>query len=88
MACSTMDPKKLYEWCRIPADQLENHPDSKIKLKIFENKADAPVEVGNMMADEVIANNKAGKPRNGCCRQDLWGSMLLLLRELIKSVSA
>ncbi|WP_262396205.1 6-phosphogluconolactonase [Youxingia wuxianensis] len=62
MACSTMDPKKLYEWCRIPADQLENHPDSKIKLKIFENKADAPVEVGNMMADEVIANNKAGKP--------------------------
>ncbi len=59
---SAIDVNKLYEWCRIPADRLEDHPDSKIKLKIYDQKSEVSVVAGNMMADEVIANNKAGKP--------------------------
>ena len=57
-----IDVKKLIEWCQIPADQLENHPDSKIKVKIYEEKEEVSVVTGNMMADEVIANNEAGRP--------------------------
>ncbi len=57
---SSIDVKKLYQWCSIPAADLENHPDSKIKLKVFARKNDVSSLVGNMMADEVIANNKIG----------------------------
>ncbi len=59
---SSIDVKKLSEWCRIPAEKLENHPDSKIKVQVFDQKKEALVTAGNMMADEVIANNIAGKP--------------------------
>ena len=54
--------EEMCKWCSIPAEELENHPDSKIKVKIFEDKNDVSVVTGNMMADEVIANNLAGKP--------------------------
>ncbi len=58
---SRIDKEKLYEYCRIPLDELENHPDSRIKIKIFDESAQVMEYAGNMMADEVIANNQAGK---------------------------
>jgi glucosamine-6-phosphate deaminase len=59
---SRIDQKKLLEYCRIPVDELENHPESRIKIKIFENSPQTMEYAGNLMADEVIANNRAGKP--------------------------
>ncbi len=59
---STMDTKKMFEYCRIPMDQLENHPDARAKIKIFKEKPDVYKFVGQMMYDEVVANNAAGKP--------------------------
>ena len=32
---SRIDKEKLYEYCRIPVDQLESHPDLRIKSKDF-----------------------------------------------------
>jgi glucosamine-6-phosphate deaminase len=58
---SRIDKDKLYEYCSIPVDQLENHPDARIKIKIFDRNDQTMEYCGNMMADEVIANNKAGK---------------------------
>jgi len=58
---SRIDTAKLYEWCRIPAEELESHPDSKIHLKIFEQKKNASVYLGNLMADEVYRHNQKGK---------------------------
>ena len=29
---------ELFKWCSIPVDQLENHPDSKVDLRIFETR--------------------------------------------------
>ncbi len=58
---SRIDKDKLFEYCRIPVEELEGHPASRIKIKIFD-KVDQTMEyTGNMMADEVIAKNKAGK---------------------------
>ncbi|MDR2864712.1 MAG: hypothetical protein LBV68_03770 [Spirochaetaceae bacterium] len=51
----------LYRWCCIPADALEKHPDKKVKLVIKDTKDAAMDRAGNMMADEVKANNAAGK---------------------------
>lgn len=58
---SNMNLEKMIEWCSIPAEQLENHPESKITVKIMD-KAEVSVRVGNMMADEVIRNNASGLP--------------------------
>jgi len=58
---SRIDKEKLYEYCRIPVDELEKHPDSRIKIKIFDESPQVMEFAGNMMAEEVIANNKAGK---------------------------
>lgn len=59
---SRIDQQKLFNYCRIPVDQLENHPDSRIKIKIFDKSPATYEYAGNMMTEEVIANNKAGKP--------------------------
>ena len=48
---------ELFKWCSIPVDQLENHPDSKVDLRIFETRQEAMRLAGNMMADEVKKNN-------------------------------
>jgi glucosamine-6-phosphate deaminase len=59
---SRMDTRKLMEYCRIPTEKLEKHPDSRIKLRVFDPTETLYVHAGNMMADEVVANNKAGRP--------------------------
>lgn len=57
-----MNREEMCRWCRIPAEQLVNHPESKIQLKVYDDKNEVSVVTGNMMAEEVIENNKAGKP--------------------------
>ena len=59
---STIDPEQLFEWCRIPVDELENHSDAKVKLKIVETKEDVYHWLANDMLGELKANNAAGKP--------------------------
>ncbi|HHN46099.1 MAG TPA: hypothetical protein ENN09_01540 [Planctomycetes bacterium] len=59
--CS-IDPKLLYEWCRIPAEKLQGHPDLRVPLRIVGDS----VEMGRIMAGELVdvieANNAAGRP--------------------------
>jgi len=59
---SSIDVKELCKWCSVPAERLENHPDSKIAVRVFQDKNEVPVVAGNMMADEVVANNAKGLP--------------------------
>lgn len=59
---SRIDKEQLMQWCRIPTDRLAEHPDSRISLKLFEPTEELYVYAANLMADEVIANNAAGKP--------------------------
>jgi hypothetical protein len=49
---SRIDKEKLYEYCWIPADELGNPPDSRIKIKIFDKSAQVMEYAGNMMGDE------------------------------------
>lgn len=52
----------LRKWCSIPVEELGAHPDRKMELMMGEDKAALLEEIGNMITDEVIANNTAGKP--------------------------
>ncbi len=53
--------KDLYNWCKVPVDQLMNHPDLKIPFRLLNNSD----EMGEIMArefvDEIKAANAAGK---------------------------
>jgi glucosamine-6-phosphate deaminase len=42
--------RALYEWCRIPYDQLESHPDRKIPFRLIRDSA----EMGELMARELV----------------------------------
>jgi len=58
---STIDKEKLFQYCRIPVDELENHPDAKVKIKIFEEKDQVHRWAAQDMLDEVIRNNQANR---------------------------
>ena len=57
-----VDPKRLLQWCRVPADQLVGHPGLRVPFRMV---ADAR-EMGRLMARELVdlvaANNAAGRP--------------------------
>ena len=51
-------PEKLYAWCSIPYDMLEDHPDLKVPFRLVRDSA----HMGEIMADELVgmieSNNK------------------------------
>lgn len=48
-------------WCKVPVSQLEGHPDSKVKIIMRDTRGEVAELIGNLMAEELIANNKAGQ---------------------------
>jgi glucosamine-6-phosphate deaminase len=59
---SKIDFKDLYKWCQIPVDKLENHPDLKMKLKIFDTKEEVIQWAADDLVQEVKQKNEQGKP--------------------------
>ncbi len=59
---SQIDPKQLNDWCRIPPEELVNHPRAKVSLKIVAAPADVYQEFAQTMLAEVGAANRQGKP--------------------------
>jgi len=59
---SQIDPEKLFAWCRIPTDQLMDHPERRVPLQILPTPDDVHRWAARAMADEALANNQAGKP--------------------------
>ncbi len=59
---SYVDTRKLYEWCRIPAKDLVNHPKLRVRFRMVKDSE----EMGRAMAGELVsaieANNAKGKP--------------------------
>lgn len=53
---------EIFKWCSIPKEELANQPGLKTKLEIRKDKETMMVELGNMMAEEVIEHNKKGIP--------------------------
>lgn len=54
--------EELYQWCKIPSDQVVGHPALKIPFRVVKDS----VEMGNLMASElageIVKNNARGKP--------------------------
>jgi glucosamine-6-phosphate deaminase len=52
---SFITPKQLYEWCRIPYQELENHPKLKTRFRLCRDSK----EMGEIMARELVDEIKA-----------------------------
>lgn len=59
---SRIDPEELAAWCRVPAAELENHPEAKIGLRILSTPDEVHHWVARRMVDEVLANNDSSRP--------------------------
>lgn len=53
--------EQIEDWCRIPARQLMERDDLNMELHVEKTKAETMEYIGNLMADEVIQNNKMGR---------------------------
>ncbi len=57
-----VNPRDLYEWCRIPAEELAGHPRRRVPFRLVRDGA----EMGELMARELVAviegNNAQGRP--------------------------
>jgi len=62
MSPSYVDSSVLFEWCRIPVNELENHPERKVPIKILKTPYDVHRWVAQEMVEEVKRNNFDGKP--------------------------
>jgi glucosamine-6-phosphate deaminase len=59
---STIDTEKMFAYCRIPMENLENHPDARAKIKIFNKSEEVNFQAAQIMIDEIVENNRNGKP--------------------------
>ena len=59
---STLNPADLFAWCRIPAAELEQHPQRRFDIQIVPTPDDVYRLTAQEMLDEVKANNAQGRP--------------------------
>lgn len=58
---SIITPKELYEWCRIPYWELEDHPQLRIPFRLCQDSADMGQIMARELVDEIEARNHNGK---------------------------
>jgi glucosamine-6-phosphate deaminase len=56
----TVDRALLLEWCRVPWDQLERHPDRRIPLRVVPDSAELGRAMAAELFDLIVARSKEG----------------------------
>lgn len=59
---SRINMNDFMRWVKIPVDELENHPDARVSIKILDKAEDVMLWTARDMADEVKNNNQKGLP--------------------------
>ena len=54
--------EELFEWCKIPSEELAEHPRAKVKIKIVHTPKDVYRVFADTLVEEVKRNNEAGRP--------------------------
>ncbi|HMD42706.1 MAG TPA: hypothetical protein VKH45_06505 [Candidatus Acidoferrum sp.] len=54
--------QQLFEWCKIPAEELPSHRHAKVKLRVLPKPSDVYEDIAATMLDEVKRNNEANRP--------------------------
>lgn len=53
--------KKLYEWCRIPTEELLTHPDRRVPFRMVEDSREMGLLMANELIDDIIISNEEGR---------------------------
>ena len=56
-----VDPRQLYEWCRIPAGELVGHPKLRVAFRLVKDSAEMGTLMASELAEVIAANNRAGR---------------------------
>lgn len=56
-----MDLKKLYQWCKVPVEALEGHPERKVPLRIVKDSAEMGRVMAEELAQEIERANREGR---------------------------
>lgn len=59
---SFINESDFFSWCQIPADQLEDHPNAKVPIRILPTQDEVYKVIARLMADEIIVNNENRLP--------------------------
>lgn len=54
--------QQLFEWCKIPPEELSHHPNAKVNVRILPKPADVYEDIATTMIEELKLNNAANKP--------------------------
>ncbi len=67
-------PRELYEWCRIPYNELSGHPDAKVPFRVCANSAEMGSLMASELADEIVRHNRKGEPTRAIvpCGPSCW----------------
>ena len=85
--------KELYEWCRIPADQLQRHPGLKIPFRLCPDSAGMGQLMAGELADLIESNNarklptRAIIPCGPSCWYEPWGREVVRRGVSLRNVS-
>jgi glucosamine-6-phosphate deaminase len=71
---SALLPEQLYEWCRIPAAELEHHPKAKIPFRVCKDSAEMGMIMARELAEEIRKNNERGRSTRAIipCGPSCW----------------
>jgi glucosamine-6-phosphate deaminase len=58
---SDFTPRELYEWCRIPTDELESHPRRKIPFRLVKDSTEMGLLMARELVDEIKTCNSKSK---------------------------
>jgi glucosamine-6-phosphate deaminase len=57
----SVTPAQLYEWCRIPHDQLEGHPGLRVPFRLCKDSAEMGQIMARELVDEIASHNENGE---------------------------
>src|SRR5690349_2113852 len=69
-----MNARDLYQWCRIPYQELERHPRRRVPFRLCRDSAEMGAVMARELVDEIQARNRRGEPTRAIipCGPSCW----------------
>ena len=71
---SFVSPAQLFEWCKIPYDELATHPQRRVPFRLCADSAEMGRIMARELVDEIQAHNARGEPTRAIipCGPSCW----------------
>ena len=69
-----IDQHALYQWCKIPVEKLENHPELKTPFRLSKDSDEMGWIMARELVDEIESHNRLGEPTRAIipCGPSCW----------------